>query len=170
MHVVGVTPEAPTLEAAFGNKKPGSWEKVEFGKKELRETEEALSPAKGDDVELVILGCPHVSIMGMRDLAKLLDGKKLKSGVELWITTSHIITNYADNLGYAKIIEASGARVLSDVCPLFIAQDNWKNKGPRVTASDSARIVFYMTPIQSVAGHYGSTERCIDAAITGKWR
>jgi len=34
-HVVGVTPEAPTVEAAFGGKKPAA--KFVFGKKEMQE-------------------------------------------------------------------------------------------------------------------------------------
>jgi len=169
-HAVGVTPEAPTLEAAFGPKKPGTWEKYEFGKKELRETEESLSRATTNDVDLVMFGCPHGSIEQLKLIARLLDGKKLKTGVELWVTTSHILRTYAANMGYVKTIEASGARVLADVCPNYIAEENLVKHGPRTVATDSARITFYMPPIQGAMAHFGSTERCVEAAISGKWR
>ena len=169
-HAVGVTPEAPTREAAFGPKKPGTWEKHEFGKKELRETEESLSKATTNDVDLVMFGCPHGSIEQLKLIARLLDGKKLKPGVELWVTTSHILRTYAANMGYVKTIEASGARVLADVCPNYIAEENLVKHGPRTVATDSARITFYMPPIQGAMAHFGSTERCVEAAISGKWR
>jgi len=169
-HIVGVTPEAPTKEAAFGPKKPGTWEKIEFGKKELRENEESLSKATGNDIDLVMFGCPHGSIQQLRELARLLEGKRLKSGVELWVTTSRIMRTYAENMGYVEAIEASGARVISDVCPNYIAEENLVKHGPRTVATDSARITFYMPPIQGALAHYGSTERCVETAISGVWR
>jgi predicted aconitase len=169
-HIVGITPEAPTKEAAFGPKKAGTWERFEFGEKELRETEGSLSKATGRNVDLVIFGCSHASIEQIREIAQLLSGRRLKSGVELWITTSRIVLTYAENMGYVDCIEASGARILGDVCPMYIAQENFGKHGPRVVASNSARVAYGMPTIQDAPAHYGSTKRCIEAAISGIWR
>ncbi len=59
-HVAGVTPEAPTKEAAFGIKK--KWPRFEFGQKELRQTEAELSKATTASVDVIVFGCPHVSV------------------------------------------------------------------------------------------------------------
>ncbi len=168
-HVAGVTPEAPTKEAAFGPNKKGTWPRFEFGKKELKENEESLSKATGSDVDLVVFGCPHTSIQQIRELAGLLSGKKLKSGVELWVMTSHIVRAYAQNMGYVDAIEATGARVLGDVCALYIMRENFRKHGPRIVASNSARLVFYMPGLQGLMLHYGSTKRCGEAGMAGEW-
>ncbi|MFC1980863.1 aconitase X [Chloroflexota bacterium] len=169
-HVVGVTPEASTEEAAFGPRKKGRWPRFEFGEKELSQTEGLLSEATGGYVDLVVLGCPHTSVAQLKEIAGLLSGKKLKSGLELWIMTSRIVMTFAQNMGYIDVIEATGARVLGDVCPLYIMKENFKKHGPQVVASDSARHVSYMPGLQGVMPHYGSTKRCIEAAISGIWR
>ncbi len=90
--------------------------------------------------------------------------------MELWVTTTRIVLTFAQNMGYVETIEASGARVIADVCPLYIARENLPKHGPRTVATNSARITFYMPPIQGTALHYGSTQRCIEAAVSGVWR
>ncbi len=167
-HVAGVTSEAPTIEAAFGPRK--KWEKLEFGKKQLRESLESLDKSTDRNIDLVQFGCPHTTIEQLGKIARLLDGKKLKPGVELWVTTSEIMRTYAKNMGYVDIIESSGARVLGNCCPNYVSEENLVKHGPRTVATDSARITFYMAPIQGALVHYGSTEQCVKAAITGVWR
>ncbi|MFC1592774.1 aconitase X [Candidatus Omnitrophota bacterium] len=169
-HVVGVTPEAPTKEAAFGNNMSKDWPRFEFREKQLRETEESISKANEKEVQLVVLGCPHASIAEIRDIARLLSNKKLRPGVQLWISTPRIITTYAENMGYIKKIEESGARVISDVCPLAVSKELLYKYGPRVAATNSAKLAHYMAPIQGRFLHYGSIERCVEAAISGMWR
>ena len=167
-HIVGITPEAPTLQAAFGSKK--KWEVLEFGKKEYQESMKLLDRATDPTVDIVHLGCPHYSIEQMRDAARLLEGKKLNT--ELWLMTSQIVLKYAENMGYADTIEASGARIITDTCPMYIAREELKMKrhGPRRMATDSSRVSLYMSAIQATPLHYGTPEKCIEAAITGKWR
>ncbi len=166
-HAVGVTPEASTEEAAFGPRKIKDLPTFEFGAKELRETEESLSTATARDVDLVIFGCPHSSIGEIREFARLLSGKKLKSGVELWIFTSRMVKAYAEVMGYKNIIEESGAKVICNTCPFSKAP---KNLGPRIAATNSPKMAYYFTQGKDVLVHYGSLERCVEAAISGIWR
>jgi len=173
-HIVGVTPEALTEEHAFGRKKIKGEQTFEFGERELRETEESLSKAPGREIDVVVFGCPHVSISELREIAQLLSGKKLKYGVELWISTSRMVKTYAELMGYADIIEASGAKITSGVCPLHIPRGLPKDKRPRIVATNSPKLVTYITmmvdPGQDIFPYYGSQERCINAAVTGMWR
>jgi predicted aconitase len=169
-HIVGITPEAPTEAAAFGEKKPEECPTVEFGENELRETEESLSYSKTKEVSLVAFGCPHASITEIREIARLLSDKKLNSGVELWVSTSSIVKAYADMMGYTGIIEASGAKVTCHICPLTPYEGFLKDLGHRTIATNSPKLATYVDQGQDVSPYYGSMERCIKAAFSGIWR
>ncbi len=84
--------------------------------------------------------------------------------------TSHIVRAYAQHMGYVDAIEATGARVLGDVCALYMMRENFRKHGPQIVASNSARLIYYMPGLQGLMPHYGSTKRCVEAATTGKWR
>jgi predicted aconitase len=170
-HAVGVTPEAPTEEAAFGGKKAKDSQTTEFGEKDLRESKEQLSRAKVKEVDIVSLGCPHASITELRGIARLISGKKIKPGVELWVATPRVVKTYAEILGYVEIIEASGGKVICSACPHTLSAGFVQNLGPRVIATNSAKNSLSCTAEgQDVSPHFGSVERCIDAAVSGVWR
>ena len=169
-HAVGVTPEASTEEVACGGRKIGDSQTFEFGEKELHETEALISKATSSEVNLVLIGCPHASIDEIREVAQLLSGKRIKSGVELWVMTSHIVKAYAEKMGYVETIEASGAKIICEVCPSTLPRGLLKEKGLNTAATSSAKMVYYTFGVQDVPSHYGSVSRCIEAAISGIWR
>ncbi len=72
-HLVGITPEAPTLEAALQGKEPGL--SIQIGMPELRQALGELSTAEGEELDMVVLGSPHFSLAEFERLAALLDGK-----------------------------------------------------------------------------------------------
>ena len=59
-HIVGTTPETPTLEVALGSKKPEHV--IRVGKREKTETWERLNVWDDDVVEHVAFRCPHATI------------------------------------------------------------------------------------------------------------
>jgi predicted aconitase len=165
-HIVGVTPEAPTLKAAFGRKKPK--ELLKYGKEERKKTYGLLNSAKDENVDMITLGCPHYSLAQLREVARLVEGKRVSGNVNLWIWTAHQLKAIADRNGYTDIIQKAGALLLTDACPLVTK--GIFPRGTKVVATDSAKQAHY-TP--GVAGHdtwFGTVEECIDAAISGKWR
>src|SRR5271165_2769441 len=85
-HIPGVTPEAPTLGWAFGNREPVHT--LPYGKQERRTAYENLNAsAKDRNIDFIMLGCPHDSIEQVWQAARLLEGKRLHTGTELWIHT-----------------------------------------------------------------------------------
>jgi predicted aconitase len=164
-HVVGVTPEAPTLEAAFGHKRIS--EALTYGKVERRQTYEALNSAKDPSVDLVNIGCPHYSLEQLREVTRLLDGKRVHENVTLWIWTAHQLKAIADRNGYTDIILKAGGQLMTDSCPL---NTNLFPRGTKVVATDSAKHAHYAPAIAGLGVWFGSMKECIDAAITGKWR
>ena len=167
-HVVGVTPEAPTRQTAFGPARK-RWETIEFSEKQRKETEESLSRCEANEVEIVVFGCPHASIEEIRDVARLLSGKRIKTGVELWISTSLMVKAYAEIMGCIDIIESTGARLISSSCPFSLSDRLREKYGPRIVATNSAKMAHYMPSAQGITLHYGSMDRCIEAALSGTW-
>ena len=165
-HVVGITPEAPTLEAAFGGRKPE--QELEFGANELREAKRRLNKQDGQPVSLVCIGCPHASITEIAQIAQGLAGKKLKPGVELWITTALPMRALAERCGYAKIIEEAGGRFVIDTCPILSPMaEVAKKKGYSAMATNSAKLAHYAPGQWALPTYYGSLQTCLNAAISG---
>jgi predicted aconitase len=165
-HIPGITPEAPTIEAAFGGRTAP--EKVVYGARERRAVYETLND-QGDstDVDFILLGCPHASLDQIARAARALDGRKLNAGTELWLMTPRALRGVADRNGYTEIIRKAGGRILTDSCP---AMSKSAPDGTRVFATDSAKQAHYLPAILGIEAWFGTLEECVDAAVTGTWR
>jgi len=164
-HLVGLTPEAATLEEALGGRLP--WEFIPYGKAEQRRTYENLnSKASDPNVDFVMLGCPHAALEQLQEIAGLLDGKRLSENCKLWVFTSRAIRAEADAAGYVGVIRAAGGVVLTDTCS-SIAQA--VPPGTKVVALDSAKQTHYLPAIMGIQAWFGTTADCINAALTGRW-
>lgn len=162
-HMIGLTPEAFTYEQAFGSNKP--IEVYTYGAEEKKKALQLLDYAAEEEVDFVLMGCPHYSIYQMQKIAALLEGKKTKA--RLIIMTTWIIKEMADRNGYSEIIEKAGGFIMTDTCPPMI--HIWP-EGIKVMATDSGKMAHYTPSTRSdVSIHMGSMEHCVQAAITGKW-
>lgn len=165
MHIVGITPEAPTLEAALSGIPPlGDFA---IGRKELDEAYELANTAKGKDIDFIFLGCPHVTLRELRDLAEVLDGKKIHKDVKLIISTTRLFLEQAEDLGYADAIRDAGGVIATDMCIAF-AGTNVKG----TIATNSIKAVFFYAGFCASEPNqvkFGSTKECAQSALTGKW-
>jgi predicted aconitase len=170
-HVVGVTPEAWTLDQALGGGKPE--EVLTVGRGQIKEAVDKLTTADSDRVDMVKFGCPHCSISELRNIASLLDGKKVHSDVRLFVATAKQIYVLAEDMGYVDTIKKAGG-VFTNTC--VGSQDPFNQLGPglgvKTVATNSARSAHYSarTSGGKVKLLYGSLKHCLDSAITGKWR
>lgn len=167
-HIPEITPEAPTVETAFGGRAPKS--RIFLSEADLRRTyEEVLNYRSGDDVDMVYLGCPHLTIVDLMLIARRLDGRRVK--VPLWIMTSPWMYRVCEDNGYLEIFERAGACLMAGTCP---AAFGGVPRGVHRLALDSAKQSYYIT------GHYpddddrleicyGTRDDCIDAALSGRW-
>ena len=166
-HLVGITPEAPTVEAAFGGKTPE--DKITVGPKEMQSAYEKLTTTQEEDVDLVCFGCPHCSISQIGEIAKRLEGKRVHENVRLWVATSTHLRSMAEQMGYVEIIERAGGLVTTDVCvapgaPFHLV------KGVKTVATNTARGAYFIPGACHVDVIFGDTKDCIESAVTGKWR
>jgi len=164
-HMPGVTPEAPTVEAAFGGGRIA--EPITYGRREREAVYEVLNgQGTSRDVDFVLLGCPHASLDQVAQLAALLEGRRLNSSTELWVMMPRALSTMALRNGYTRTITAAGGRVLTDSCP---AMSKAAPEGTRVFATDSAKQAHYLPAILGIEAWFGTLAECVDAAITGRW-
>lgn len=168
-HAVGVTPEAPTVEEAFGGREPAKV--LIFGDTEKQQAENALNKEPSDYVDWILVGCPNASVQEMREVAEALEGKKVHKGVALWVTTSGSMYAMAERMGYIDTIKNAGGVVVRETCP-FLARSRViaPNKGYKTLTTNSAKMAFYAPGQFGLPAHYGNLERVMQAAINGVWR
>ena len=87
MHLMGYTPESPTLEAAFKGKMPKNPERFTVTMDDVVEMfrhinniAPAPGPERAKPVDIVIFGCPVATFEEVREVARLVKGKKVKPG------------------------------------------------------------------------------------------
>ena len=167
-HIPGSTPEAPTLEFAFGGKKPR--QEVCIGEAELRAAYDYLNYHTTDRVDMVYLGCPHLNLVDLMLLARRFQGKRVK--VPCWVMTAPWLYYAARDMGYVDILAQAGVTLMSGAC---LAAMGAVPQGVECIAVDTAKQANYVTgcypdPDEKLQVCYGTTDECVDAALTGRWR
>ena len=139
-HFVGVTPEAPSIEAALGGRV--SPENLSITDEQIEKALSSFSLGDGN-ARLVVFSGPQQSLFEMKQLADLFAGRKIKAGSTCIVTTNSAILAQSRDLGYAKTLEDAGVTILEGVC-FYILQNlsamrvanRWTNM-----VSNSAKIV-----------------------------
>src|SRR5262249_42943657 len=99
-HGAGVTPEAPELASVFGK---GETRTVTSD--DLRAAHRELSTASDGPLDAVALGTPHFSFTEFAELIKLLDGRKMKSGLTVYVSTSRGVHQAIAATGGLEVLE-----------------------------------------------------------------
>ena len=164
-HIVGITPEAQTLEMALGGKEPKGV--FHITQEDYDRSMSKLCDKGSGPVDFVTLGCPHYSLEEIREVALYLKGKRVKDGVKLMVWTDISTKGMADVNGFTKLIEEAGGYLLTSACPLVIGRScHEKAVG---MAMDGAKQAHYIRSETKVPVYYGDKFRCIDAAVLGRW-
>jgi predicted aconitase len=145
---------------------PG-YEEVELSAAQLRQGYEKLTSNDQREVDYVAIGCPHLNLNQVAQVAKLLQGKKIKDGLTCWIHTNVATKAMAWQLGLAQIIEASGAVLTQDLCTVLSIPESL---GLTSLATNSAKMAFYAPGSNKLKTWFGTMSNCIDAAVSGVWR
>ena len=162
-HMVGITPEARSLDEALGGGRPS--ERHLVGTREIRETMAQMSTGQDGPVDVVGVGCPHASIDQIRRYAMLLQGKRVHAGVELWICANTVVEEMARKMGFLEAIEQAGAKLMVGTCHNDCPLGPW---GFRRLVTDSGKFAYYTPTTVGTECIFASTEACFDAAITGR--
>jgi len=165
-HAVGVTPEAPALEAALGGGAPAR--EVEVTVEMLRAARDELSTTSGTDLAAVSLGTPHFSIAEFESLVPLLDGARAHPGVELYVSTGRGVLAEVERRGWLRRLQEAGAQVITDTCT-YITPIIRGSGGPVMT--NSAKWAWYAPANIGAEVVFGSLQECVRSAVLGRvWR
>ena len=133
IHFPGVTPGSDTLSEATRGERV---EEIDVSRSDLQEVESDLNQTT-ETPDLVAFGVPHLSAGELGELARLLEGRKLRSGVKMYAYTSAQAFDMAERTGIASAIEAAGARIThstdAEISPL-------KKLGFNVVMTNSAKL------------------------------
>lgn len=163
-HAIGITPEAPDLGTVFKGK---NFDTVKLGEAQLAEGYDNLTSGRDRKVDFVALGCPHCSLNQIREIADLIRGRKVADQVTFWVHTNIPVKQMAVELGYAKTIEDAGGVLTQDLCTVL---GNPEALGFKTLATHSPKMAFYAPGGNGMDVWYGSTQQCIDAAVSGIWK
>jgi hypothetical protein len=159
-YIPGFTVEAQTVEDSFHGDSPK--DKMIVTDAELKQTWEELQTASGK-IDFVMLGCPHYTLKQVAEAAKLLERKKIHSGVSFWICTSATTKALAKKMGYVDAIENAGGCVVVDTC---IDEPCWSMYKDKVGMTDSPKCAYYRRFKDVVVA---GLEDCVEAAVKGEY-
>jgi predicted aconitase len=161
-HIIGVTPEALTLRDVAA--KPETLRTYSVTEADVRDLQEKYGGTL-DKVDLVVFSAPQLSLVEMRQVAILLEGRQTQ--IPTLVITSPQVKPDADRMGLTARIEAAGATVLSGMCFYqSYAREMAEANGWKKLATNSAKLT-------NILGGYGYTpallsmEKCIDVACDG---
>jgi predicted aconitase len=162
-HMVGVTPEAPMLEAAFQGHSPEAIIMVTMD--ELRQARRELTHTDSEILDMVVLGSPHFSLAEFKQLAPLVRGKQKHPGVRFLVTSSRAMTSLAKQAGYLEDLQSFGAQLTVDTCiltsPMLPAEVKY-------LMTNSAKFAYYAPGMLGRKITFGSLKDCIASAIEGR--
>lgn len=162
-HMVGITPEAPTLLEAFQNHPPG--ETIEITMDSLRQSRRELTHTDSNQLDMVVLGSPHFSLTEFKRLAPMLKGREKHPDVKFLVTSSRAMTQLAEKAGLLESLREFGAQLTVDTCilttPMLPAEI-------QNLMTNSAKFAYYAPGLLGRKIAFGSLEDCVNSAVAGK--
>ena len=165
-HVVGVTPEAPTREAAFQDQPPDR--SVHVTPADIARARDSLTTARPGRLSMVAVGTPHFSFTEFEALVPLVAGRQVHNDVAFYVSTSRHVLNLVQAQGWAEPLAAAGVHVVVDTCTYFHPAVR-RCRGRVMT--NSAKWAYYAPGMLSVEVAFGSLSECVESAVRGEvWR
>jgi hypothetical protein len=161
-HAVGVTPEAPTLEAALQGGEPERSVVVDAAR--LRAVRDGVGAAPvGASLDAVCVGTPHASLAELRRIAAALDGHR--AAVPLYVNTGRGTLAIADGSGLAATLREGGVTIVTDTCT-YVTPIVHDVRGLVMTSS--AKWAYYAPGNVGVEVAFGALEECVRSAVRGE--
>lgn len=176
-HVVGTTPEAPTLEAALGGRDAEEWievtlEDLRAGLRSLSTAPGAVEPGGGDQGELsidvVALGSPHFSPREFARLVPLVKRHPPAESVEFVVCTNRFSLDSLERSGDLERLRALGVRVVVDTC--VVVAPILRAPAGGVLMTNSGKFAHYAPGNVGFDVVFGSLSECVRSAHEGRLR
>lgn len=164
-HVVGVTPEASTLEAATQGGELTHHTTVTEA--QLTEAAGLLTTATGDEpLRAVCLGTPHFSIDEFVETIELFDGRRVHHSVDMFVTTSRAVAAELELRRLDAKLTDANITVVLDTCTYYPPRPTGVDG---LTLTNSAKWAYYAQGMLDVPIGFTNLETCVESAVAGRW-
>jgi predicted aconitase len=164
-HLVGITPEAPTLTDALKGASPQAT--VEVDREALVGAWAELTTHDGEELHLVVLGSPHFSLQEFSRLAPLLRDRRRHERIRFLVTTSRAVASLAERAGLIDALRDFGGELTLDTCILTTPM---LPESIRVLMTNSAKYAYYAPGLLNTEVVFGGLEDCVRSAVAGRIR
>lgn len=161
-HVVGVTPEADTIEDATGGRTPQHETVIDT--QMLRDARKRLSRGNST-LRSVCLGTPHYSEREFERLRLSLAGRTVHERISFLVTTSRATFAVLQLRGWDDEFSSLGVRIVTDTCSYYTPHATGVES---LVMTDSAKWAYYAPGILDVDVRFGSLTDCVESAIAGE--
>jgi len=159
IHFPGITPGSRTLSEASSGEMV---EEIEISRSCLEDVRADLN-RMSELPDLVAFGVPHLSVSELGELARMLEGRRLRSGVRMHAYTSSQGYDMAERTGIIDAIERAGARVShstdAEISPL-------KALGFNTVLTNSAKLAEIVSSEGEIRVGYASQKEIIEKVTT----
>ena len=163
VHVVGSTPEAPTLGACLA---AGGVDDVELGPADFQQACEELSTAPdGADLAAVSLGTPHLSLAEFERLTPMVE-QMGQPAVPLYVSTGRGVLAEAEARGWAEAYRRAGVQFVVDTCTYITPILDVPHGS--VVMTNSAKWAWYAPANLGVRVAFGTLDDCLESAVVGR--
>jgi predicted aconitase len=167
IHIIGLSPEASTLEDAFQSSSPE--ETIDVHMDDLLGAKAELSHSSriNGKLDAVVLGCPHFSFMEFQTLVKLIRqiGRSLSPEVRLIILTNQISMGLLQRADLLDEITGFGAELVLDTC---VFHSPIVSSGAQLIMTNSGKCAYYGPGELNTQVLFADLEDCILSAINGE--
>ena len=162
-HVAGVTPEAPSVEAALQGQEPSR--RIVVTSSGLREALDRLSTTDAPQVDAIAVGSPHFSDAEFEALSGALGDRQVS--LPFYACTGREVLARLEASGDAARLRDAGIDVVVDTCvvvtPILPAEGG-------VLMTCSGKFAHYGPANTGYEVVYGSLEDCVESAVAGTLR
>ena len=160
-HVIGRTPEAPTLAAvAAGRDLP----EVIVDPERLRAARRSLTTAKDDRLAAVSVGTPHFSLAEFAELVPLLPDRRFR--VPFYVSTGRDVLMRVREEGWETVLAEAGVTVVTDTCTYVTPILREPVEGAVMT--NSGKWAWYAPGNLGVTVAFGSLAECVASGSAGR--
>ena len=163
-HAVGITPEAPSRDAAFHGQPPE--EVVTVTTAMLREARAELTTTDTTELAGVSVGTPHFSVAEFARLHSLFRSHGAPSRVPFHVNTGRDVWDEVGRRGWQEELLVAGVVPVTDTCTYITPVLDSDRPGAVMT--DSAKWAYYAPGNIGVDAVFASLPECVASAVGGE--
>lgn len=162
-HVVGVTPEAQTLDQALQGIPVRKTLLVTPSM--LRKAQSELTSSQTGRLVAISVGTPHFSLHEFERLMPLIDGRRRDPDVDFYVSAARETIRQVEERGWKRLLDDFGVDLVADTCtylkPILRRTDG-------LVMTNSAKWAYYAPGNLGYDVIFGTLADCVASAVTGR--